>query len=244
MTENVYCVKKINSKRKILIRSKNLTYKIKTKIILSNLNFKILQEGISCIMGPNGAGKSILLKIISGLILPTSGVLSINKDCKTVYVSQKTIFLRRTVYQNLVYPLKINNIFSETVHPKIINFLEISDLMRFKNHSARRLSEGQQQLLAVIRGLIIEPNILLLDEPCSNLDPKSANVIEQIIKNSSKSGIKIILVTHDLLQTKRLADDIIFLHNGKIIEHSNKSFFFNKSNSRQVKNYLNGKLLK
>ena len=244
MTSNIFCKKKTNLERKFLIRTKNLTHKIKTKEILSNLNFQILQTGISCIMGPNGAGKSILLKIISGLIVPTAGTLSIKKDCKTIYVSQKTIFLRRSVYQNLVYPLKINNIFSRTVHEKIINFLEISNLMKFKNQSARKLSIGQQQLLAVIRGLIIEPNILLLDEPCSNLDPKSANVIEQIIKNSSKSGIKIILVTHDLLQTKRLADDIIFLHNGKIIEHSNKSFFFNKSNSRQVKNYLNGKLLK
>ena len=195
-------------------------------------------------MGPNGAGKSMLLKIISGLILPTAGVLSINKSCKTIYVSQKTIFLRRSVYQNLVYPLKINNIFSKTVHEKIINFLEISDLVKFKNHSARNLSIGQQQLLAVIRGLIIEPNVLLLDEPCSNLDPKSANIIEKIIKNSSKSGIKIIFVTHDILQVKRLADDIIFLHNGEIIEHSNKSFFFNNSNCNQVKNYLNGKLLK
>tara|TARA_B100000989_G_scaffold113321_1_gene83249 strand:- start:553 stop:1287 length:735 start_codon:yes stop_codon:yes gene_type:complete len=244
MIDNIDCVKKLNLERKFLIRTKNLSHKIKTKVILSNLNFQIFQKGICCIMGPNGAGKSILLKIISGLIAPTSGLLSVNKDCKTFYVSQRTIFLRRSVYQNLVYPLKINNIFSRTVHEKIINFLEISNLMKFKNQSARKLSIGQQQLLAVIRGLIIEPNILLLDEPCSNLDPKSANVIEQIIKNSSKSGIKIILVTHDLLQTKRLADDIIFLHNGKIIEHSNKSFFFNKSNSRQVKNYLNGKLLK
>ena len=244
MTSNIFCEKKINLKRKFLIRTKNLTHKIKTKEILSNLNFQILQTGISCIMGPNGAGKSILLKIISGLIVPTAGIISIKKDCKTIYVSQKTIFLRRSVYQNLVYPLKINNIFSKTVHKKIINFLEISNLVKFKNHSARNLSIGQQQLLAVIRGLIIEPNILLLDEPCSNLDPKSANVIEQIIKNSSKSGVKIIFVTHDILQVKRLADDIIFLHNGEIIEHSKKSFFFNESKCNQVKNYLNGKLLK
>ena len=244
MIDNIDCVKKLNLERKFLIRTKNLSHKIKTKVILSNLNFQIFQKGICCIMGPNGAGKSILLKIISGLIAPTSGLLSVNKDCKTFYVSQRTIFLRRSVYQNLVYPLKINNIFSKKVHEKIINFLEISDLVKFKNHSARNLSIGQQQLLAVIRGLIIQPNVLLLDEPCSNLDPKSANVIEQIIKNSSKSGIKIIFVTHDILQVKRLADDIIFLHNGEIIEHSKKSFFFNESKCNQVKNYLNGKLLK
>ena len=244
MIDNIDCVKKLNLERKFLIRTKNLSHKIKTKVILSNLNFQIFQKGICCIMGPNGAGKSILLKIISGLIAPTSGLLSVNKDCKTFYVSQRTIFLRRSVYQNLVYPLKINNIFSKKVHEKIINFLEISDLVKFKNHSARNLSIGQQQLLAVIRGLIIEPNVLLLDEPCSNLDPKSANIIEKIIKNSSKSGIKIIFVTHDILQVKRLADDIIFLHNGEIIEHSKKSFFFNESKCNQVKNYLNGKLLK
>ena len=234
----------LKSKKKFLIKTKNLTYKIKAKIILSNLNFQIFQRGISCIIGPNGAGKSVLLKIISGLITPTAGMLSIDKKCKTVYVSQKTIFLRRSVYQNLIYPLKINNIYSKIGHDKIINFLEISNLMIFKNHSARNLSVGQQQLLAVIRGLIIEPKILLLDEPCSNLDPKSTNIIEQIIEDSSKSGIKIILVTHDILQTKRLADDIIFLHNGEIVEHSNKNFFFNESKCIQVENYLNGKLLK
>ena len=95
-----------------------------------------------------------------------------------------------------------------------------------------------------MRALIIKPNILLLDEPCSNLDLNSTNIIEDLLIKASRSGVKIILVTHDVLQTKRLANDILFLHNGEIIEHEENPSFFTNSRSQMIKNFLNGILLK
>ena len=143
-----------------------------------------------------------------------------------------------------IYPLKINNISLQNANDRISKLLSISNLERFKDVSARKLSIGQQQLLAVLRALIIKPNILLLDEPCSNLDLNSTNIIEDLLIKASRSGVKIILVTHDVLQTKRLANDILFLHNGEIIEHEENPNFFTNSRSQMIKNFLNGILLK
>ena len=227
-----------------IIKSQKVCLFINQKEILKNLSFDISSEGITFILGPNGAGKTMLLKILAKILPFTSGKLLMDNKNKIGYVSQKTIFLRRSVYQNLLYPLKINNISLQNVNDRIFKLLSISNLERFKEVSARKLSIGQQQLLAVMRALIIKPNILLLDEPCSNLDLNSTNIIEDLLIKASRSGVKIVLVTHDVLQTKRLANDILFVHNGEIIEHEENPNFFSNSRSQMIKNFLNGILLK
>ena len=102
------------------------------------------------------------------------------------------------------------------------------------------LSLGEQQRLSLIRSLMLRPNLLLLDEPTANLDPASTKIIEDIILNLKMMGIKIIFVTHNILQAKRIADEIIFLNEGKMVEHLNKQEFFSNSKSIEVQNYLNG----
>jgi tungstate transport system ATP-binding protein len=95
-----------------------------------------------------------------------------------------------------------------------------------------------------MRALAIRPSFLFLDEPCANLDPKTTQIIENLIKIVSKSGVKIIIVTHDLFQAKRLANDILFFHNGKIIEHTKTKSFFKNPRSKEVKDFQEGLLLK
>ena len=227
-----------------IIKSQKVCLLINQKEILKNMSFDISSEGITFILGPNGAGKTMLLKTLAKILPITSGKLLMDNKNKIGYVPQKTIFLRRSVYQNLLYPLKIKNISLQNVNDRISKLLSISNLERFKEVSARKLSIGQQQLLAVMRALIIKPNILLLDEPCSNLDLNSTNIIEDLLIKASKSGIKIVLVTHDVLQTKRLANDILFVHKGEIIEHEQNLNFFSNSRSQLIKNFLKGILLK
>ncbi len=228
-----------------VIKIENIDLKLKKKLFFKNLSLNILNEGITFLLGPNGSGKSLCLKLIAGLVKPDKGKILFNlkENVKIGYVSQKTIFLRRNVFENLKFTLKIVNYPNEKIYNKIKKILSIANFEKYSNVSARNLSIGQQQLLSVLRALIIEPNILLLDEPCSNLDPQTTKKIEDILLKIKMTKMKIVIVTHDLLQVKRLADDVFFINNGVILENSKKNLFFNNPKSISVKNYIDGNLL-
>ena len=214
------------------------------KKILTSLNLSINSDDVTVIMGPNGAGKSLFLKILNGILTPTSGCITWNNKKQfsdtlntQAFVFQKPILLRRSVIANLDY---IDGVYG---YEKKINkdkLLEIVQLLEQKKQPARMLSLGEQQRLSLIRSLMVRPNLLLLDEPTANLDPASTQIIEDIVLNLKMMGIKIIFVTHNILQAKRIADDIIFLNKGKMVEHLDKAEFFSNSKSIEVQNYLNG----
>ena len=223
---------------------KDLSLILDEKKILSSLNFSINSDDITVIMGPNGAGKSIFLKILNGLLTPTSGCITWNNKKQfsdtlntQAFVFQKPILLRRSVIANLDY---MDSVLGYKKKISKDRLLDIVQLKKQKNQPARMLSLGEQQRLSLIRSLMLRPNLLLLDEPTANLDPASTKIIEDIILNLKMMGIKIIFVTHNILQAKRIADEIIFLNEGKMVEHLNKQEFFSNSKSIEVQNYLNG----
>ena len=222
---------------------KDLCLTLDERKILSSLNLSINSDDVTVIMGPNGAGKSIFLKILNGILTPTSGCITWNNKKQfsdtlntQAFVFQKPILLRRSVIANLDYMDSVLG------YKKISKdrLLEIVQLKKQKNQPARMLSLGEQQRLSLVRSLMLHPNLLLLDEPTANLDPASTKIIEDIILNLKMMGIKIIFVTHNILQAKRIADEIIFLNEGKMVEHLNKQEFFSNSKSIEVQNYLNG----
>ena len=225
---------------------KDLSLILDERKILSSLNLSINSDDVTVIMGPNGAGKSIFLKILNGILTPTSGSITWNNKKQfsdtlntQAFVFQKPILLRRSVIANLDY---MDSVLGYKKKISKDRLLEIVQLQKQKNQPARMLSLGEQQRLSLVRSLMLRPNILLLDEPTANLDPASTKIIEDIILNLKMMGIKIIFVTHNILQAKRIADDIIFFNKGKMVEHlDNQEFFFN-SKSFHVQNYLNGKL--
>lgn len=235
---------KLQSDKSFLpLEIKNLNYSIGSKEILYNLNIKIISDRITVIMGPNGAGKSIFLKILNGIIRPTSGKILWNEkvDESLVFngqalVFQKPVLLRRSVKANLDFFDKLTNLNNYDKN----QLLKIVDLLDQKNQPARLLSLGEQQRLSLIRALLLRPRLIMLDEPTANLDPASTKIIEDIIISLKEFGIKIIFVTHNILQAKRLADEVIFFDKGKLIEHSNSKEFFLNSKSMKVNNYLNG----
>jgi len=235
---------KLQSDKSFLpLEIKNLNYSIGSKEILYNLNIKIISDKITVIMGPNGAGKSIFLKILNGIIRPTSGKILWNEkvDESLVFngqalVFQKPVLLRRSVKANLDFFDKLTNLNNYDKN----QLLKIVDLLDQKNQPARLLSLGEQQRLSLIRALLLRPRLIMLDEPTANLDPASTKIIEDIIISLKEFGIKIIFVTHNILQAKRLADEVIFFDKGKLIEHSNSKEFFLNSKSMKVNNYLNG----
>lgn len=223
---------------------KDLSLILDERKILSSLNLSINSDDVTVIMGPNGAGKSIFLKILNGILTPTSGCISWNNKKQfsdtlntQAFVFQKPILLRRSVIANLDY---MDSVLGYKKKISKDRLLKIVQLQKQKNQPARMLSLGEQQRLSLIRSLMLRPNLLLLDEPTANLDPASTKIIEDIILNLKMMGIKIIFVTHNILQAKRIADEIIFLNEGKMVEHLNKQEFFSNSKSIEVQNYLNG----
>ena len=175
-------VNKIHMIKKIGI--KNVNFGFNQKVFFKNLSINFSTKGISVIIGPNGSGKSLITKLLKGIILPDSGEIQLVSDKitpKISYLSQKITFLRRDVYSNLAYPLFIRNHNKKQIKQKINKILKNFNFLDKINFSARSLSKGNKQFLAFIRSQIIQYDILVLDEPCSNLDFESIKIIEKYL---------------------------------------------------------------
>jgi tungstate transport system ATP-binding protein len=154
-------------------------------------------------------------------------------------VFPKPIFLRRTVLENLEYVLEVKGIYKTLQKEAALDALTQFSMSDFAHYPARSLSSGEKQRLSVIRALLIEPDILFLDEPTANLDPNATATLENIIKDTK---ITTIMATHDIMQAKRIAENIIFIEQGKIIESSKASVFFNGPSSPAAQKFIEGKI--
>ena len=213
-------------------------------IDIPNLQFD--SKSISVIIGPNGAGKSLLLNIIQGLILPSAVTIKIkssikDKSCKKVSIMmQRPSFLRRTTEQNIQFVLELNK---DKIKVSYLDVLERFDLIAQRKILANKLSGGEKQRLALALAIITNSKILLLDEPTANADPLTTIKIEKIIKEESIAGKKILLVTHNIPQAKRLGQDIAFIHRGKVLEHCDKAVFVNHPKGKEINQFLEGEVV-
>ena len=227
----------------------NNLYFVKGKrVLLSNISCKIKSRGITIILGPNGAGKTLFLKCLHGLIIfnnsnITYAKMALNKEImkQQSMVFQFPILLKRSVINNLLFVIKQRKMKIKT--DEILKILKKVELLHLVNQNAVSLSGGEKQRLSLARAIITMPKVLFLDEATSNLDPYSIQIIEKILKEVKKKGTKVIAVTHDLLQAKRLADDIIFINKGIICEHRSAKLYFKKPLSREGKLFMSGKLI-
>ena len=233
---------------KDFIKIKNLVLvsnkEVRNLIDIPNLQFD--SESISVIIGPNGAGKSLLLNLIQGLILPSAGTIKIkssikdNNFKKVSIMMQKPSFLRRTTEQNIQFVLELNKNKRKVSY---LDVLERFDLIAQKKILANKLSGGEKQRLALALAIITNSKILLLDEPTANADPLTTIKIEKIIKEESIAGKKILLVTHNIPQAKRLGQDIAFIHRGKVLEHCDKAVFVNHPKVKEINQFLEGEVV-
>ena len=238
---------KISSNYLMPIAVDNISLARNDRILIDKLSCLIEPRGISVIMGPNGAGKSLFMRCLHGLANPDSGkILYASKPLsRAIQRQQSMVFqtptiLRRTVLANLLFVARQRG----ELNPQIsIEHLAQLQLDHLANHPARLLSGGEKQRLSLARALITKPAVLFLDEPTSNLDPASVDTIEKNLKLVNQHGTKVILITHDLGQAKRLANDVLFLHHGKLSEHTPASSFFKSPKSKAAKLYLAGKLV-
>lgn len=217
--------------------------------LLSDIDYTIDKEGVTIILGPNGAGKSLLLQVAHGLVEPSMGELIWNEQVPQPYQSwrafvlQKPVLLRRTVKANIEYILSLHKI-DKVVHESLIKeALDHTGLTNLADRNARVLSGGEQQRLSIARAWVLQPKVILFDEPTAELDPIGTAYIENLIKTIANKGTKILMTTHDLGQAQRLANDILFLHQGKLLEYSIAENFFKEPKTKTAQNFIEGKLL-
>nr|WP_138179037.1 ATP-binding cassette domain-containing protein [Roseovarius indicus] len=215
------------------------------KTVLDGLDLTVSDMGCTVIMGPNGSGKSQLLKLVHGLKRPDAGRIAWNGRAATAVtarqalVFQKPVLLRRSVAANIDFVLKARRR-DRSLRDSVLEHVGLADKAR---QPARQLSGGEAQRLMLGRALATEPEVLLLDEPTASLDPASVLAIERIILRARERGVKVFLVTHDMGQARRLADEVVFLHRGRILEHAPADEFFPEPETQPARDYLNGRIV-
>jgi phosphate transport system ATP-binding protein len=244
------------------IRVRNLNVHIQTNHILKNINIDIPNKAITCIMGPSGCGKTTLLKTFNCLLEKSTDV-KINgevlvdgenihdKNVEIIHIrkkmgllSQRPCPLPMSIYDNIAYGPRIHGIRDRKKLNQIVeHYLKVAELWNEVKDRltspAISLSIGQQQRLCLARGLAVEPEIILGDEATSALDPISSKKIEELFIQL-KTKYSIVLVTHTLRQAKRIADYIVFMYLGEVIEAGPSSEIFNNPKEALTKEYISG----
>lgn len=216
--------------------------------IINGLSARIEAGPRTIILGPNGAGKSVLMRLCHGLLEPTAGRViwhgARNGDVRRrqAMVFQRPVMLRRSALANVVYGLQLAGKSRRESELRAMDVLEVVGLEKQAHRPARVLSGGEQQRLALARAWALGPDVLFLDEPTANLDPASTQDIENIIQAIHASGTKIIMTTHNLGQARRLGDEILFVSNGCLVEHTPIDRFFKEPASPEASAFIKGEL--
>jgi tungstate transport system ATP-binding protein len=208
----------------------------------------VLDAGVrTIILGANGAGKSVLLRICHGLLAPTTGTVRWNAEAslaarRQAMVFQRPVMLRRSAEANVAYALRLRKVPRLQRRPQARAALARVGLEALATHAARTMSVGEQQRLALGRAWALRPEVLFLDEPTASLDPGAINAIESIVEAMHAEGTKIVMVTHNLGQARRLGDEILFLHEGRLCERTPAERFFRRPDSAEAQRFLEGEL--
>jgi tungstate transport system ATP-binding protein len=209
----------------------------------------VLESGTrTIIVGPNGAGKSVLLRLCHGLLQPTSGRIAWNmpeisgEPRRQAMVFQRPVLLRRSALANIAHALSVARVPRSQREARAREALAKVGLEALGAHPARVLSGGEQQRVALARAWALNPEVLFLDEPTANLDPGATHEIERIIGAMHASGTKIVMVTHNLGQARRMGDEILFMHQGRLIERAPAEQFFKRPASVEAAQFLEGEL--
>lgn len=210
---------------------------------LRDISFSLNKTGITAIMGHNGAGKTLLLQLCAGLFTPSSGAIIWNhqpglspRPPQLTLVPQTPVLLKGSVADNMLKPLRYHQHKrqhrSEHADKRCQQALAWAGIEHLQQRAAQHLSTGERQLAALARAWALQPSILLLDEPCANLDPSHQQQLEQLMLQLSQH-CKIILSTHSPRQAQDLAADILLLQQGKRVAHMENQAFFESAAFQQ-----------
>ena len=205
-----------------------------------DVSFNVKKGEVVGILGPSGSGKSTLLKILAGLREPDSGSFFFEDEDSFGYVSQEyTLWPHLNVLENLTLaPILKNDNKKNEIKEKALELLKRFGLENYENSYPHDLSGGQKQRVALLRSLMIEPKILLLDEITSSLDPELTKSVLDLVRALADDGYTMLVVTHHISFAKSFADKILYLKEGKLIANQNADDFFLNQDNEEIKSFI------
>ncbi len=251
MAELITRNKKTNSKNpKPLLRIEGLTkYYNDETLAIESIDLTINQGDLFALLGPSGCGKSTLLRIIAGFETPTSGKIYLaDQDITNIAPYKRPInmmfqsyalFPHMTVEENVAFGLKQENLSASQIYERVYEALDMVDMTKFAKRKPDQLSGGQQQRTALVRSLVKQPKILLLDEPLGALDPKTREQTQlELIKIQSLLDITFVMVTHDQEEAMAMADCMAVMREGKVLQIGTPQEIYEYPNSRFVAEFV------
>ena len=208
--------------------------------IIKPLTLELEAGPATIVLGANGAGKSVLMRLMHGLLAPSSGRISWSAPGRQAMVFQRPVMLRRSALANVTYALEVGGV--RDAQALAMDALREVGLAHLAHRPARVLSGGEQQRVALARAWALHPEVLFLDEPTANLDPGATREIETLIRAFDAAGTKIVMSTHNLAQARRVGDEVIFLHHGRVVERAPVQTFFTQPASAAAGAFIKGEL--
>ena len=238
----------VNDHNILPLTLQEIMVKRRGKHILGPVSLTLQGTGISVVVGPNGGGKTTLLRAMHGLDRISAGhkawaVSDAQAHVAQSFVFQAPIMMRRNVRDNIAYPLVLRAVNRRDARAAADVWAARVGLGSAVLRAATVLSGGEKQKLALARALVTAPQVLFLDEPCANLDGHATQEIEAILHAACADGTRIVMSTHDLGQARRLADEVLFVHAGQVVEILPAAAFFAGPASAQAAAFLNGDLV-
>jgi tungstate transport system ATP-binding protein len=228
------------------LRAQGLGVRLGGHAAIADANLSIDGLRRVVVLGANGAGKSVLLRLLHGLIPPTQGSIlwagASPRPRGQAMVFQRPVMLRRTAIANIEYALDVNGVRGEEAMRRARDALGGVGLIHLAQRQARVLSGGEQQRVALARAWALRPKLLFLDEPTASLDPGAAAEVERIVGEIHASGTAIVMTTHNLGLARRMADEVVFLHAGRLTEQTPADRFFQSPASPEAAQFLRGEL--
>ncbi len=233
-----------------LLSLRGIVFRPADRTILDRIDFDWNDAGICALIGPNGAGKTVLLRTIHGLIAPHAGELRFEgrsrPDGDLAFAGQALVFQHSSMFRGsaldnlLVVPRIAAS--ARARRERALEMLERVGLRELARAPALKLSGGERQRLAIARAWLMRPRLLLLDEPTASLDPSATEQVESLIRDIHADGCRVLLTSHSLGQVSRLADEVVFLHRGRLLERTPVADFFSGPRTSEARQFLQGAL--
>ncbi len=233
-----------------LVALRGVVFRPGNRTILDRVDFDWKDAGICALIGPNGAGKSVLLRTIHGLLAPDEGEVRFEGRVRPAgdlaFAGQALVFQHSSMFRGsalenlLVVPGLAGD--RRARRARALEMLERVGLHELAKAPALKLSGGERQRLAIARAWLMKPRLLLLDEPTASLDPTATEHVERLLRDVRASGTRVLLTSHNLGQVSRLADEVVFLHRGRLLERQPAAEFFAKPRTPEARQYLQGAL--
>ena len=237
---------------KELIRLRDLCMAFDDELVLDHINLYINDSEFLTLLGPSGCGKTTTLRIIGGFTTPTSGDVTFDgvrindvpphkRQINTVF-QKYALFPHLDVFENIAFGLRIARVPADEIEQRVTEMLGVVSLKGFEHRRIHQLSGGQQQRVAIARALAMQPDVMLFDEPTSALDPEMVHEVLDVIQQLAREGMTMVVVTHEMGFAREVANRVVFIDEGVIMEEAAPAEFFGSPKNPRLKDFL-GKVL-